>query len=180
MPTSSTRVGPDDAPAEVSQEDALRNSGSKHPAAEKRTSAGSVQKKKARHLAPTGNTQTAAGSQIFPKAIKVLILHRTLWCNCEECTAALKLVCEHCQEGGGILQHKEVDRVIQKARGDGESMRQLLTSPRVIIAIHPDALAGALPLVCCTRSSSRPDLQHQTAALSQRPASSALRRPRTR
>lgn len=139
MQRSITRMGPDDGAAEISQEGAAKNAGSKHPSAEQRPDGGGgwQQKKQRPAAAP-------AISLIFPKVIKVLIVHKTLWCTCAECREAMQLVCENSEAGGGLLQHKEVDRVLSKARGDVESMRQLLTSPRVIVAVHPEARAGAL------------------------------------
>ncbi|KAJ1487516.1 hypothetical protein T484DRAFT_1786411 [Baffinella frigidus] len=142
MLSSITHVCPDDAPAKNSREGAAKNAGSKHPASpEPRPSgAGFPPQKKLKQ-----GTQAAPGGRvIFPKAIKVLIVHKTLWCTCAECTEARLLVCAH-SHSGGLLQHKEVDAVIQRARGDLESMRQLLTSSRVIVAVHPDARAGDVP-----------------------------------
>lgn len=162
MLSSITHVCPDDAPAKNSREGAAKNAGSKHPASpEPRPSgAGFPPQKKLKQ-----GTQAAPGGRvIFPKAIKVLIVHKTLWCTCAECTEARLLVCAH-SHSGGLLQHKEVDAVIQRARGDLESMRQLLTSSRVIVAVHPDARAGSPQrLVQMTRTQAPSDFSSSISA----------------
>ena len=141
MQRSIASTAPDDPATDFCQEGAAVNAGSKHPAEPRRGGAGFKAKKARGPL--VGNAPSAASSLIFPKVIKVIIVHKTLWCNCEECTAALHLIRRHSKEGGGLMQHKEIDRL--RSRGDG-SMHQLLTSlhPRIIIAIHPEARAGAL------------------------------------
>jgi hypothetical protein len=132
------------AHAGVAELPASTDAGSKRPPGEPSVGEpGFGQAKKRALNAPEGSAAVAALSPIFPDAVRVLLVHKTLWCNCEDCNAAQKLVGANCGgEGGGVLKHQVVD----SARGPGKEgkMRDMLTSrnPMVIIAIHPAAHAG--------------------------------------
>jgi hypothetical protein len=79
---------------------------------------------------------------VFVQLIRVLVVHKELWCSCSDCKEAQRKIVEHSFEKDGCLQHNLVD----KARGNESEVAGLLEPSKrciTIVAVHPECTEGS-------------------------------------